>query len=163
MQPTERVQAAMKELGLPGRLVAFEQSTATAPEAASAVGCEVGQIVKTLFFRAEGRPTLILCAGDRQVDTALLAPVLGVGRKKLKMGTPADVQEATGFAVGGVAPVAMPANYDTVIDESLRRFETVWAAAGISNALFEATTEALALAVCGQWAAVTREPAGGDD
>lgn len=151
----------MNELALPGQLMVFEQSTATATEAAAAVGCEVGQIVKTLFFRAEGRPTLVLCAGDRQVDTALLAPVLGVGRKKLKMGTPADVEAATGFAIGGVAPIGLPADYDTVVDESLRRFETVWAAAGDSNAVFEAATEALALAVRGQWAAVTREPAGG--
>jgi Cys-tRNA(Pro) deacylase len=162
MQPTERVQAAMKELALPGRLLVCEQSTATATEAAAAVECEVGQIVKTLFFQADGRPTLVLCAGDRQVDTALLAPVLGVGRKKLRMGTPAEVEESTGFAVGGVAPIGLPATYDTVIDESLRRFETVWAAAGSTNAVFEATTEALALAVRGQWAAITREPAGSD-
>ena len=155
----ERVQQALDALGLPGRVRVFDDgSTHTAQEAADAVGCALGQIVKTLFFMAESRPTMVLAAGDRQVDTALLAPILGVGRKKLKMGTPAEVMEYTGYPVGGVAPVGWPKPVDVVVDDSLKRFDEVWAAAGAPNAVFPARTEDLVRAVNGQWAAVVRSP-----
>ncbi|HMO96381.1 MAG TPA: YbaK/EbsC family protein, partial [Tepidiformaceae bacterium] len=136
----------------------FDASTHTAQEAADAVGCELGQIVKTLFFMAEGRPTMVLAAGDRQVDTALLAPILGVGRKRLKMGSPAEVLEHSGYAVGGVSPVGWPEPADTLVDDSLRRFDAVWAAAGAPNAVFPARLDALVAAVNGQWAAIVKEP-----
>ncbi|MEX1104441.1 MAG: YbaK/EbsC family protein, partial [Dehalococcoidia bacterium] len=73
MRPQDRVNEALERLGLPGRVVEFDGSTHTAADAAAAVGCELGQIVKTLFFMADGRPTVALVAGDRQVDTAKLA------------------------------------------------------------------------------------------
>lgn len=153
----QRVQQALEALGLPGRVRVFEDgSTHTAQEAADAVGCELGQIVKTLFFMAGGRPTMVLAAGDRQVDTALLAPILGVGRKKLKMGTPAEVMEYTGYPVGGVAPIGWPKPVDVVVDDSLKRFAEVWAAAGAPNAVFPAQTGDLVRAINGQWATVTR-------
>ena len=156
---TERVQRALDALGLPGPVRVFDAgSTHTAQEAADAVGCALGQIVKTLFFVAEGRPTMVLAAGDRQVDTAMLAPILGVGRKKLKMGTPSEVLEYTGFPVGGVAPVGWPKPVDVVVDDSLRRFEEVWAAAGASNAVFMARTDDLVRAIHGQWGCVVRSP-----
>lgn len=149
--------AALEALGLPGRVVEFDASTHTAAEAAAAVGCELGQIVKTLFFLADGRPTLALVAGDRQVDTARLADLLGIGRKKLKMGMPDDVQSHTGFPVGGVSPVGLASSCDVVVDESLRRFDEVWAAAGAGNAVFPAQTQGLVAAVGGQWAGITRD------
>ncbi len=159
METEERVRQALAALGLPARILSFDGTTATAQEAAEAVGCELGQIVKTLFFLADGRPTVALVAGDRQVDTAALAGLLGVGRKKLKMGTPAEVLDHTGFEVGGVAPVGHPREHDVVVDESLARFERVWAAAGAHNAVFEAITRDLVAAINGQWAAITKEPA----
>ena len=159
MSAPERVQQALEALGLPGPVRVFDEgSTHTAQEAADAVGCALGQIVKTLFFVAEGRPTMVLAAGDRQVDTAMLAPILGVGRKKLKMGTPSEVLEYTGFPVGGVAPVGWPKPVDVVVDDSLRRFEEVWAAAGASNAVFMARTDDLVRAIHGQWGCVVRSP-----
>ena len=159
MSATERVQRALDALGLPGPVRVFDAgSTHTAQEAADAVGCALGQIVKTLFFVAEGRPTMVLAAGDRQVDTAMLAPILGVGRKKLKMGTPSEVLEYTGFPVGGVAPVGWPKPVDVVVDDSLRRFEEVWAAAGASNAVLMARTDDLVRAIHGQWGCVVRSP-----
>jgi Cys-tRNA(Pro) deacylase len=163
MNATDRVQAALDELRLESRVLRFEGSTATAQDAANAVGCELGQIVKTLFFLAEGRPTVVLAAGDRVVDTARLAPILGVGRKKIRMGTADEVLELTGFETGGVAPVAMATKVDIVVDESLRRFERVWAAAGTRSAVFGVQTAALVEAIGGQWAAICREtsPAGG--
>ena len=160
MTPPERVQAALDELGLPGRVRTFDDaSTHTAQEAADAVGCELGQIVKTLFFMADGRPTMALVAGDRQVDTAALAELVGVGRKKLKMGTPEEVLETTGYAVGGVAPVGWARPCDVVVDDSLRRFEDIWAAAGAPNAVFPARTEQLVSAINGQWATIVKAPA----
>lgn len=158
MIPQERVQAALEALGLPGKVTTFDASTHTAQEAADAVGCQLGQIVKTLFFMAEGRPTMVLAAGDRQVDTALLAPILGVGRKRIKMATPDEVVEHSGYAIGGVSPVGWPKAVDTLVDESLQRFTEVWAAAGAANAVFPADTNALVDAIGGQWAAIVKEP-----
>ena len=160
MNPPDRVQLALEALGLPGRVQVFDEaSTHTAQEAADAVGCELGQIVKTLFFMADGRATMALVAGDRQVDTAALAELLGIGRKKLKMGVPEEVLEITGYAVGGVAPVGWHQPGDVVVDESLRRFEDIWAAAGASNAVFPARTTDLVSAIRGQWASIVKEPA----
>ncbi|MEO8540058.1 MAG: YbaK/EbsC family protein [bacterium] len=159
MEATEHVQLALEALGLPGCVRVFDgESTHTAQDAATAVGCELGQIVKTLFFMADGRPTMALVAGDRQVDTSALADLVGVGRKRLKMGTPDEVFETTGYRVGGVAPVGWPKPCDTVVDDSLRRFEEIWAAAGAPNAVFPANSAALAAAVNGQWAKITRAP-----
>ncbi len=158
MSPQDRVRAALRELGLPGEVTEMEGSTRTAQDAANACGCELGQIVKTLFFFADGRPTVVLAAGDRQVDTALLAQLIGVGRKKLKMGTPDEVLGHTGYPVGGVSPVGQLNPSDVVVDDSLRRFENVWAAAGAGNAVFPVATGELVSAVNGQWATVTRSP-----
>jgi Cys-tRNA(Pro) deacylase len=152
-----RVEEALRALGVPARVVEFEASTRTAEDAAAAVGCVPGQIVKSLFFMADGRPTLALVAGDRQVDTGRLAAILGVGRKRLKMGTPEEVLRFTGYEVGGVAPVGMATACDVVADESLQRFEEVWAAAGTGHSVFAIATEALGRATHAQWAAITRD------
>ncbi len=158
MSPRERVEAALLAAGITSQVVEFDASTRTAPEAAAAVGCELGQIVKTLFFLADGRPTLVLVAGDRQADTGRLAELLGVTRKKLKMGSPDEVPRLTGYEIGGVSPFGSLTETDVVIDESLRRFERLWAAAGAGNAVFEIGTRELAEKVDGQWAAITRDP-----
>ncbi len=148
---------ALERLGLPGRVIEFNGSTHTAADAAAAVGCELGQIVKTLFFMADGRPTIALVAGDRQVDTGKLAELVGIGRKKLKMGSPEEVLSATGFPVGGVSPVGLATPCDVVVDTTLNRFEEVWAAAGAGNAVFPAQTAGLVTAINGQWADIVRD------
>ena len=148
---------ALERLGLPGRVVEFDGSTHTAADAAAAVGCELGQIVKTLFFMADGRPTVALVAGDRQVDTARLAELVGIGRKKLKMGAPDEVLGLTGYPVGRVSPVGLASPCDVVVDDSLTRFEDVWAAAGAGNAVFPARTQDLVAAINGQWATIVRD------
>ncbi len=157
--PEERVSAALTDLGLASRVIRYESSTHTAAEAAAAVGCDPGQIVKTLYFSADGRPTIVLVAGDRQADTARLAEILGVGRKRLKMGSPEEVLRVTGYPVGGVAPVGLATTCDVVVDESLKRFDTAWAAAGSGNAVFEARLADLADAIGGQWASIARDTA----
>ena len=137
-------------------MVELEASTATAEAAAAAVGCELGQIVKTLVFIAGGRPTMALVAGDQQVDTAKLAEVLGVSRKRLKMGSADEVLAMTGYPVGGVSPVGALTPSDVVADESLRRFERLWAAAGGPHAVFGVGCEDLVAATGAQWAAIVR-------
>jgi Cys-tRNA(Pro) deacylase len=156
MEATERVSRALSDLDMAGEVLTFNDSTATAQEAADSVGCELGQIVKTLLFMAGGRPTVVLAAGDGQVDTGKLARLVGVGRKKLKMGKPEEVLSLTGYAVGGVSPVGMTQTHDVVLDDSLQRFERVWAAAGSSNAVFESTPTELADKLSGQWADILR-------
>ena len=111
-------------------------STRTAQEAAAAVGVGVGQIVKTLVFVDDGGPLLCLCAGDRRVDTARL----GAGVRQARGD---EVREATGFAIGGVPPLGHDRPLRTVVDASLRRFDTVWCAAGTPHAVFPVDTEAL--------------------
>ncbi len=157
MSAPERVQQALDALGLPGRVRVFDDgSTHTAQEAADAVGCALGQIVKTLFFMAESRPTMVLAAGDRQVDTALLAPILGVGRKKLKMGTPAEVMEYTGYPVG-VAPVAGQ-NRSTSSSMTRSSASTKSGRGGSPQRRLSRPHRRLVRAVNGQWAAVVRSP-----
>src|SRR6185295_16436046 len=111
-------------------------STRTAQEAADAVGADVGQIVKSLVFVDGDGPLLCLCAGDRRVDTGKLGDDVRQARGD-------EVREATGFAIGGVPPLGHDSPVRTVVDESLRRFDTVWCAAGTPRAVFEVDTERL--------------------
>lgn len=152
-----RVAAALREHGIAGDPLIYEQATSTAEEAAKAVGCQLGQIVKTLVFVADGRFILVLVAGDRRVDPARLAQLLGMPRKRVRMATAEEVRSATGYEVGGVPPLGLPQRFDVIIDERLRDFDTVWAAAGAHNAVFAVRVDDLVRATRGQWAAVTRE------
>jgi len=137
MHPTaQRFQDRLRELGLEAEVQELAESTRTAQEAADAVGVEVGQIVKSLVFVDETGPVLCLCAGDRRVDT----DKLGQNARQAKGN---EVREATGFAIGGVPPIGHDRPVRTVIDASLRRFETVWCAGGTPHAVFPVATEAL--------------------
>src|SRR6266496_2534002 len=142
MHPTaERFQTRLRELGLDAEVRELADSTRTAQEAADAVGVEVGQIVKSLVFVDQESPLLCLCAGDRRVDTKL-----GAGVRQAKGD---EVREATGFAIGGVPPLGHDRPVRTVVDASLRRFETVWCAGGTPHAVFPVATEALIAAIPG--------------
>ena len=136
MKPSERVQAALDAMGLGIHVVEFTVSTATAPEAAAAAGCELGAIVKSLLFLIDGQPVLALVAGDRMADHKQLAARFRVGKKKVKLADAETVLRVTGYEVGGVPPVGHNTQLLTLVDESLSRFETVWAAAGAHNAVF---------------------------
>src|SRR5262249_32213066 len=103
--PSERVQAAPDALHPGLRVVTFDALTDTA---AAAAGCELGQIVKSLLFVVDRRPVMLLVAGDRKADTARLAPLLGVPRKRIRMASSDEVRELTGFEVGGVPPLGHP-------------------------------------------------------
>lgn len=115
-------------------------STRTAAEAAAAVGCEVGQIVKSLVFMRGEEPVMVLCAGDRRV---------AADRLGLRPASAEEARAGTGFAIGGIPPLGHDRALETLIDESLRRFATVWCAAGTPHAVFEANTDALIAAIPG--------------
>ena len=141
LHPTaERFQSRLRELGLDAEVQELADSTRTAQEAADAVGAELGQIVKSLVFVDHDGPVLCLCAGDRRVDTSKLGD--GVRQAKGE-----EVRDATGYSIGGVPPLGHDRPVRTVIDGSLRRFETVWCAGGTPHAVFPVQTEALIAAI----------------
>jgi len=141
LHPTaQRVQDRLRELGLDAEIRELSDSTRTAQEAADAVGAELGQIVKSLVFVDGDGALLCLCAGDRRVDTAKLGDDVRQARGD-------EVRDATGFAIGGVPPLGHDRPVRTVVDESLRRFETVWCAGGTPHAVFPVETEALIAAI----------------
>ncbi len=157
MKPSERVQAALDTMGLDIHVVEFKASTATAPEAAAAAGCELGAIVKSLLFLIDGQPVLTLVAGDRLADQKKLATRFGVGKKKVKLADAETVLRVTGYEVGGVPPLGHPVKLPTLVDESLGRFETVWAAAGMHNAVFPIAYAKLVEITGGEVTAFTEE------
>jgi prolyl-tRNA editing enzyme YbaK/EbsC (Cys-tRNA(Pro) deacylase) len=141
MHPTAaRFAQRLEDRGLQIGVRTLSDSARTAALAAAALGVEVGQIVKSLVFLHGEEPVLVLCAGDRRVDAERLALV------------PADaerVREATGFSIGGVPPLGHDLELPTMIDESLRRFDVVWAAAGTPHDVFAIGTQALIEAIPG--------------
>jgi prolyl-tRNA editing enzyme YbaK/EbsC (Cys-tRNA(Pro) deacylase) len=135
-----RFQERLHERGLDVSVVMLPDSARTAPEAAVAVGCDVGQIVKSLVFMRDEEPVMVLCAGDRRVAAKRLG---------LRAANADEARAATGFAIGGIPPLGHNQPLETLIDESLRRFATVWSAAGTPHAVFEADTDALIGAIPG--------------
>jgi prolyl-tRNA editing enzyme YbaK/EbsC (Cys-tRNA(Pro) deacylase) len=142
--------------GVAAQIRELDDSTRTAAEAAAALGVPIGAIVKSLVFVADGSPVLVLASGDHQVDTAKVAALLGAATVQR---ADADlVRDATGFPIGGVAPVAHPAPLTTVVDEHLSTYETVWAAAGTPHAVFATSFEELVTLSGGASADVAAEP-----
>jgi prolyl-tRNA editing enzyme YbaK/EbsC (Cys-tRNA(Pro) deacylase) len=141
MHPTAaRLAERLEQRGLEIEVRTLSDSARTAELAAAALAVEVGQIVKSLVFLRGGEPVLVLCAGDRRVD----AERLGLSR------APADlVREVTGFSIGGIPPLGHAVELPTTIDDSLRRFEVVWAAAGTPHDVFAVGTEELIEAIPG--------------
>ncbi|MEM7348643.1 MAG: YbaK/EbsC family protein [Chloroflexota bacterium] len=145
MHPTsQKVADAAEALGLEITIKLFEASTRTAEDAANAVGCHVAQIVKSLVFKVDGQATMVLVSGKNQLDEKKLAALCGVGRKKVKRSNADFVRETTGFAIGGVPPFGHLTQLPTYIDEDFWQFETIWAAAGTPNSVFEVTPDDLA-------------------
>jgi Cys-tRNA(Pro) deacylase len=127
---------AANALGHQPAIVEFTQPTRTAEEAAAAVGCGVGQIVKSLCFSADTRPVIALVSGANQLDTARLAAALGTSRKKVQRADAELVRQATGYAIGGVPPFGHIHPLPTWIDSAFLQYDTIWAAAGTPNAVF---------------------------
>jgi prolyl-tRNA editing enzyme YbaK/EbsC (Cys-tRNA(Pro) deacylase) len=133
-----KVQERLAARGLDVEVRVLPDSTRTAAEAAAACGCEVGQIVKSLVFLVGEEQTMVLCAGDRRVTAVDGRPA-----------SADEVRAATGFAIGGVPPLGHDTELPTIVDESLRRFDRVWCAAGTPHAVFETAIEELITAIPG--------------
>ena len=139
----KRVRAALDELGAVAEVIELAETARSAQDAADSIGTELGSIVKSLVFAVAGQPVMALVAGDRQCDTKALPAGLGL-EGKCKRADADLVREATGFAIGGVAPVAHERQLPIAIDASLGRFATVYAAAGHPYCVFATSLEELA-------------------
>ena len=151
----KRVQDALNSFGVDCRVKELGESTRTAVDAANAVGCEVGQIVKSLVFRGKvsGKAVFVVASGSNMVNEKALAVLVG---EKIERATPEFVREQTGYAIGGVSPVGHPAPLTTFIDEDLLGYQELWAAAGTPNAVFALTPEQLCHITSGQVAHVKK-------
>ena len=149
----ERVRAFLEAHGAHEGLYEFEQSTKTAQMAADAMGCELGQIVKSLVVVVDGEPVLALVAGDMRGDLkAIAAEVAGT---KAKMADADMVREATGYAIGGVSPFDLPDALTVLVDESLERFDTVYPAAGTPSSMVRLKREKLIMLCGGRMARIS--------
>ena len=132
----EKVKAYFAALGMEDRVLEFPVSSATVELAAAALGCEPCRIAKTLSFSVGGAPILIVTAGDVKINNAAYKARFGA---KAKMLTPDEAVTLIGHAVGGVCPFAVNEGVTVYLDESLRRFETVFPACGSGNSAIELT------------------------
>lgn len=136
----EKVKEYFRQYGMEDRVWEKEHSSATVEEAAEALGCEPQRIAKTLSFRAGDRVVLVVTAGDRKIDNKKYREQFGCKAKMLKF---EEVEDLVGHAVGGVCPFAVKEGVEVYLDESLKRFETVFPAAGSSNSMIELSIEEL--------------------
>ncbi|MBZ0277952.1 MAG: YbaK/EbsC family protein [Anaerolineae bacterium] len=156
LSPTE-VQAALDALNLDIQIRFFTNSTATSQQAADNVGCELGQIVKSLAFIISDAPIIVLASGDQRIDDKKLAALFNVGRKKVKVASPEQCVAIYGYAPGGVPPLAhRTPGLPVYIDDSLQRYEQLYAAGGAHNAIFPITLEQLVRVTGGQFADVAK-------
>jgi Cys-tRNA(Pro) deacylase len=136
------VQEALQGHGLTCEVLQMRDTTRSAEDAALAVGCEVGQIVKSLVFEGKQshRPVLVVTSGANRVNEKTIGKYLA---ESIKMANPEFVREVTGFAIGGVPPVGHRHPLKIFIDEDLLQYEQIWAAAGTPHAVFKLTPEEL--------------------
>jgi prolyl-tRNA editing enzyme YbaK/EbsC (Cys-tRNA(Pro) deacylase) len=137
----------------------FPEGTKTALDAANAIGCDVGQIVKSLVFIADGRPVLALTSGANRVDADRLAALAGA--QHVRRASPEEARAATGFAVGGTPPFGHPEPVRAFLDPDLLSFEEVWAAAGTPDAVFRTTPQELRRTANAQAADFRESPSDG--
>ena len=136
----ERVREYFKKFGIENKILEFDVSSATVELAAQALGCEGCRIAKTISFMVDGGAVLIVCAGDAKIDNAKYKAYFGT---KAKMLSYEEASELIGHAVGGICPFATNEGVKIYLDESLKRFETVFPACGSSNSAIELTLEEL--------------------
>ena len=127
-EPVERVAAFLRAAGAEARLEEFPEGTKTARQAARAVGCDEGDIVKSLVFLCDGRPVIVLVPGDKRADGAKVAAA--VEARKAKIAGPEEVERATGFGPGAVSPFGLPQVLDVLVERTLLGRGTVWVGAG---------------------------------
>ena len=139
----QKVQNILAERGTTLKVVEFIESTRTSAEAAERVGVSIGQIAKSLVFKAKtsGKAVLVIASGSNRVDEKKIAALLG---EKIGRADPEFAREATGFVIGGIPPLGHIQELPTFLDEDLFQYQIIWAAAGTPNAVFELTPAQLA-------------------
>ena len=148
-----RTAQLLRDAGIRTQVVEFEQPTRTSAEAAAAIGCSVAEIAKSVVFRGKdsGQAIVVVASGDNRVSEAKVAGLVG---EPLARADADFVRAATGYAIGGVAPIGHAQPVKLVLDEDLRRFETVWAAAGTPFSVFPLGPEQLRSLTGARWADV---------
>ncbi len=144
---TQRVRQVLEGLDIGFELRQFEESTRTSQDAADTIGCDVGQIAKSIAFSSGSRPVLVIASGRNRIDLKKVEQELG---ESIAMMKPEQVKEVTGFAVGGVPPVGHNTSMETFIDQDLMGFDIVWAAAGTPNSIFSVKSPDLARITSGR-------------
>ena len=134
-EAVKRVEKSLKEFDPKQSVIILDNSARTAIEAATSLGCEVGAIVKSLLFKTENTFTLCLIAGDKKASLNRIKETLNI--KDVSMATADDVKNITGYTIGGVSPVGHLNKVDIFIDNSLKRFTSLFAAAGHPNCVFK--------------------------
>ena len=136
----EKVKEYFKQFGIENKIIELSQSSATVELAAIALGCEGQRIAKTLSFLVEEKPILIVAAGDAKIDNKKYRTFFNA---KAKMISFEEVEQYIGHGVGGVCPFAINENVKVYLDDSLKRFNTIFPACGSSNSAIELTNEEL--------------------
>ena len=149
----QKVQDALRTLGLNNEVQELPATTRSAAEAAAAIGCQVAQIAKSLIFKTKnsGKSVLVIASGANRVNERKIAEYMG---EPIERPDADFVRKKTGFAIGGVPPVAHSQKLETFIDEDLLQYETIWAAAGTPYAVFNLTPAELAKVTAGRMVSV---------
>ena len=134
-EPVKRAEKSLKEFNADFNVITLNSSARTAQEAASSLGCEVGAIIKSLLFKTENSFTLCLVAGDKRASLNSIKKSLKI--KDASMASAEDVKNITGYTIGGVSPVGHLKKIEILIDKSLSRFNSLFAAAGHPNCVFK--------------------------
>ena len=134
-EPVKRAEKALKNFDDKLNILVLQQTARTATDAAAALGCSVGAIVKSLVFKAEEDFILCLVSGDKRCSLNKLKKILD--KKDVSMANPDDVKKITGYTIGGVSPVGHLSKLRIILDKNLKRFSKIYAAAGHPNAVFE--------------------------
>ena len=134
-EPVKRVEKLLKEFNQSLEVIILENSAKTAQEAATALSCNIGAIVKSLLFKGEEEYFLCLVSGDKRCSLNKLKKIKN--QKNISMASPGDVKTQTGYTIGGVSPIGHINKVEVFIDKSLDRFEDLFAAAGHPNCVFK--------------------------
>jgi len=140
-EPVKRAEKALKEFDKTMKVIELDSTARTALDAANSLNCEVGAIVKSLLFRTDNTFLLCLVSGDKRCSLNKIKKIIQI--KDVSMASPEDVKIQTGYTIGGVSPVGHLKNIKIFLDESLKRFEDIFAAAGHPNCVFKINFENL--------------------
>ena len=152
-EPVKRAEISLKEFSPNLKIIVLEQTARTANDAATSLGCKVGAIVKSLLFKAGENFVLCLVSGDKRCSLNKIKKILD--EKNVSMANPEDVKKITGYTIGGVSPIGHLVKTKIFIDENLKNFTSIFAAAGHPNAVFEIDFENLKALTSGETKEIT--------